>query len=550
MWLIALLCFAGVGGGTTPAWPQPSLIPYAAAPGATVIISGEGFGEYQSAQANQVFFNDHPALVQRWEPDLIEVKVPHRASSGPVAVVKESKKIPAGRFTVRLPRIESLSPREIEPGKVLQITGRNFGNTAGSKDPNTMFGVNEVRIGGVKARVQKWRDNKIVVVVPATATSSDVVVRLASSDPLPSGFCCAPVQYTVSNPASVTVLHAIQVDPTSGPVGTKVVLFGEGFGSREGPDDLILLNGSAPTIAGWTDRSIVFHVPLNRTTGPLVLKRAGKDRNLGTFTVLVPRVVGVSPAAGPIGSLLQIKGEHFGLYTESGSTPFSFIDFDPGQNSVTVGGVPAVVYRWNDDLINVWVPFSAKSGPVVVHRGGTVPKADGSCCENRGVVSIPAGPFSVLAPRVESVTPTEAGIDEVVTIKGSGFGTFLKGREATDAALLSGAFLSKQMRLGENVSRSEVLFNGVAAVILSWTDTEIKAQVPRRLLYGIGTPTGFRTDLSKGPLVVRRGSWDLLPDGSCCTPKKWLSIEAGEFTVLARGLPDQGFFNDPNQSYQ
>lgn len=550
MWLIALLCFAVVGGGTTPAWAQPSLFPDAAAPGATVIISGEGFGEYQSAQANQVFFNDHPALVQRWEPDLIEVKVPHRASSGPVAVVKESKKIPAGRFTVRLPRIESLSPREIEPGKVLQITGRNFGNTAGSKDPNTMFGVNEVRIGGVRARVQKWRDNKIVVVVPATATSSDVVVRLASSDPLPSGFCCAPVQYTVSNPASVTVLHAIQVDPTSGPVGTKVVLFGEGFGSREGPDDLILLNGSAPTIAGWTDRSIVFHVPLNGTTGPLVLKRAGKDRDLGTFTVLAPRVAGVSPAAGPIGSLLQIKGEHFGLYTDSGSTPFSFIDFDPGQNSVTVGGVPAVVYRWNDDLINVWVPFSAKSGPVVVHRGGTVPKADGSCCENRGVVSIPAGPFSVLAPRVESVTPTEAGIDEVVTIKGSGFGTFLKGREATDAALLSGAFLSKQMRLGENVSRSEVLFNGVAAVILSWTDTEIKAQVPRRLLYGIGTPTDFRTDLSKGPLVVRRGSWDLLPDGTCCTPKKWLSIEAGEFTVLARGLPDQGFFNDPNQSYQ
>jgi hypothetical protein len=61
--------------------------------------------------------------------------------------------------------------------------------------------------------------------------------------------------------------------------------------------------------------------------------------------------------------------------------------------------------------------------------------------------------------------------------------------------------------------------------------------------------TGFQADLSKGPLIIRRGSWDLLPDGSCCSSKKWVTADAGEFTILPRGLPDQGFFNDPNQSY-
>jgi hypothetical protein len=92
------------------------------------------------------------------------------------------------------------------------------------------------------------------------------------------------------------------------------------------------------------------------------------------------------------------------------------------------------------------------------------------------------------------------------------------------------------------VSRTEVLFNNVAAVVISWTDTEIKARVPRRHLFGIGKPGGFNPDLSTGPLVVRRGSWDILPDGTCCTPKKWMTVEAGTFTIEAKGFPDQSFF--------
>ena len=54
----------------------------------------------------------------------------------------------------------------------------------------------------------------------------------------------------------------------------------------------------------------------------------------------------------------------------------------------------------------------------------------------------------------------------------------------------------------------------------------------------------FNPDMSTGPLVVRRGSWDLKPDGYCCTPKQWVTAEAGTFTILARGLPDQSKFTD------
>ena len=91
---------------------------------------------------------------------------------------------------------------------------------------------------------------------------------------------------------------------------------------------------------------------------------------------------------------------------------------------------------------------------------------------------------------------------------------------------------------------------GAAALVQSWTDTEIVVKVPHRNLYGIGRRGAFFDDLSTGPLVVRRGSWDVLPDGTCCSQKQWLTIEAGQFTIEAKGLPDKGYWenNRPDAS--
>jgi hypothetical protein len=95
-----------------------------------------------------------------------------------------------------------------------------------------------------------------------------------------------------------------------------------------------------------------------------------------------------------------------------------------------------------------------------------------------------------------------------------------------------------------NVSRTEVLFNGAAALVQSWSDTEIVVTVPHRNLYGIGKRGEFFDNLATGPLVVRRGSWDVLPDGTCCSPKQWVTREAGQFTIEAKGLPDTGYWNN------
>ena len=541
----AMMLWASLSTGVFAAAPSAlELHPAMAVPGATLSIGGKGFGAFRSVQVNRVTVGGFPALIQRWESDLIEVKVPFHAQSGPVEVMAGKKKLSAGTLSVVKPAITSVTPEEIEPGHIMQIAGAHFGVTAGPRDPNTMFGVNDVMIGGVVIRPRRWKDDLIEVEVPTNAVSGDVVVRLASSDPLPDGSCCAPVQHTVSNAVPLRLTPGIRVDPVSGPVGTKVVLFGQGFGATKEAGDTVTFGGHLATLAQWSDHAIVVHLPMDAETGPIILTMQGRERTVGTFTVHVPHVIALTPSAAPIGTLLRISGEHFGFYSESGATPYAFTDFNTGENRVDIGGVRAVIYRWQDDRIDVWVPFSAKSGPVVVYRGATKPNSDGSCCTTKEVLKTEAGFFTLVTPKIDSYSPHSGGLDELITIKGSGFGSFLKTAEHADLRLNQGAYKRRDdIEMGENVSRTEVLFNNVAAQVMSWTDTEIVVRVPHRNLFGVGKRNEFFNDLATGPLIVRRGSWDVQPDETCCTPKKWLTLEAGTFTIEAKGMPDQGYFN-------
>ena len=509
--------------------------------GATVTISGGSFGEFQSTQSNRVDFNGASALVQQWEDDFIMVKVPMKATTGKVTVTNKKSKIGVGSFMVQDVQITKVEPQVAEAGTTLIIYGKNFGNTAGSRDPNTMFGVNQVLVNGIRAQVQKWRSNKIEIAIPANAGSGRVEVRLASSDPLPDGSCCAPVDYIVSNAVPVTVIPSISLQPDRGPLGSKVVLSGQDFGDSRPEDGAVFIGGERADIAEWSNRTIVVHVPLNAKSGAVVLTNLGQTREVGHFQLEKTEISSMTPKRGPIGTLITIKGKHFGILAEGGSTAYAF-DFDTGANGVDVGGVPAVIHRWLDDQIDVWVPFSAKSGDVVVKRGAAIPHADGTCCQSQDVVQYVAGQFQIEQPQVTSYSPTSAGLDEVVTIKGSGFGSFLKGHESTKMSMHDHGHNWENYRLGSDISRSEVLLNGLGTQVISWTDEEIKVRVPRRQAFGVTNPEGIDFNLLEGELIVKRGSWDLLKNGKCCTPKKWVSALAGPFTILKRGLPNKNTF--------
>ncbi len=423
-------------------------------PGATLVLNGKGFGSFKSTQFNRVTVNGVSALVQRWEADVIEVKVPFKATSGFVEVLIGKKKLFAGFLAIVVPRIEAITPTEGERGTTLHITGHHFGLSAGARDPNTMFGVNDVVVGGVGVRPKRWKDDKIELEIPPNAVSGDVVVRLASSDPLPDGSCRAPVEHVVSNAVSLKLIPSVRVDPISGPVGTKVVLFGQGFGdAKELMDDAVLIGGRPVAIAQWKDD--VASSFMSRSMRSRV--RCAETSRAGTSACAVygpcsPRHFHESRRRAHRDVVCVSNGEHFGFYSESGSTPYNFTDFDPGGNRVEIGGVPAVIYRWNDDRIDVWVPFSVKTGKVVIYRSANRPNIGGLCCAERGTQATEAGDFTLVTPVIESYEPRTAGLDATVTIKGRGFGTFLKTAEHADLGL-NREILQAAIRRGNHRTR-------------------------------------------------------------------------------------------------
>ena len=504
---------------TSPALADTTVFPDSGPIGITITISGEGFGKFISTKNNVVEFGKAQGLVEQWENNKIVVRVPSKAVSGPVVIKNGKRSKAVGSFTVEEPVVKELSPASAPAGEIVQLLGRNFGPTVGQKDSEMQFGVNEVLFNGVPAEVVRWRDSRIEVKVPSNATSGPVTVRLASVDPLPDGSCCAQAGYSLSKPVSFTVVTTILMEPTEGPIGSPVVISGDRFGQMKPGEDQVLFNGISSQILEWSNSRIRVSFPLNGTSGPVTLKRGGQNRTIGEFRLAPHRVVGFQPESAPVGSLITISGENFGVFSDS------------GPNQVLFGGVPGRVFQWADRVIHVWVPISAKTGPLEIRRGAVKVKPDGSCCAEQGFATVAAGEFTLAVPQVSSVSPDKAEIGTVITIKGSGFGDFIKTDERTQDNLSREGHQHMFTKLSENIARTSVLFPAnadyvkakyVAGIVESWNDNEIKVRVPRLA--------------EAGQIVIRRGSWALLPDGTCCKDKQWLETGAGFFTPS--GLAD------------
>jgi len=491
----------------------PAITPDSGPIGIAVTITGEGFGKFVSAKQNVVLFGKAPSLVEQWDDSRIVVRVPRKAATGPVVVKSGKKTKTVGTFTVEVPTVREVSPKEAAPGATVQIIGRNFGPSMGMKDPLMPFGVSEVQFHGVAAEVVQWRDTRIEVKVPSNATTGPLVVRVASMDPLPDGSCCAPVQYSTTTPVIFTVVAPITLEPTEGPLGSPVVISGIGFGQRKAGEDAVLFNGIPAPILQWTNTQIRVMFPLNGTSGPVTLQRGNESRVVGEFRLTPHRVIGFNPDTAPVGTLVTISGENFGVFYEG------------GPNQVLFGGVPGRIFQWTDRVIDVWVPISAKSGPLLVRRGAGTAKPDGACCAERGFAAAEAGVFTLAVPKVSSISPETAEIGSLITITGSGFGEFIKSDERTQDNLSRQGHLHQLTQFTENIARTAVLFpankefvkaSHVAGYVESWTDTEIKVRVPQ-----VAVP---------GTVLITRGSWDMLPDGTCCKDKEWIQIKGSNFT--------------------
>ena len=225
------------------------------------------------------------------------------------------------------PTVQFLSPVAGTPGSTVTIEGYGFQSTQGSSI---------VTFNGMTAAPVSWSDASIVVSVPTLATTGYVIVSVGG---------------VASNGATFAVLpfpSITNLNPSSGGVGAAVIITGNNFGSQLG-SSTVTFNGVLAAPTSWSPTSITVPVPMEATTGTVVVTVGGGQSNGVPFGLPIS---GISPQVGMVGTFVTISGSGFGS--------------SQGTNTVTLNGISASVVNWTDTSIGVIVPTGATSGPFLV----------------------------------------------------------------------------------------------------------------------------------------------------------------------------------------
>lgn len=312
------------------------------------------------------------------------------------------------------PSIQVLSINSGPVGASVTITGSNFGATQGAST---------VTFNGTPATsMQSWGDSNITVLVPANATSGNVIVTVA-------GQASNAVVFTVTAGAAPSITS---INPSSGPVGSTVTITGMNFGAPVGTNT-ILFNGSpnsAPVIS-WSATTIVITVPVGATTGGVTVTTSVARSNAVLFTVTAappaPSISNLNPTSGPVGTTVTVTGTNFGS--------------SQGSSTVVFNGTTAAVTTWSATSIVVKVPSGATSGSVVVTVGGAASNAIAF------TVTVVLPP-----PSITSLNPTSGPVGTPVTITGTNFGS--------------------------SQGSSTVMLNCASLIVTSWSATSIGVDIP------------------------------------------------------------------------
>ena len=115
--------------------------------------------------------------------------------------------------------------------------------------------------------------------VSTSARSGDWIAAEYNNQNSPSSF------YSIGSAQSGNGTPTISsLSPSSGPVGTSIVVTGTNFGSSQG-SSTVTFNGTTATPTAWTFSSIVVPVPVGGTSGNIVVKVSGVSSNGTNFTV-------------------------------------------------------------------------------------------------------------------------------------------------------------------------------------------------------------------------------------------------------------------------
>ena len=265
-----------------------------------------------------------------------------------------------------LPTVSSFTP------------GSGIVNTGVTIQGNNLTGTTAVMFNGTSAAFTVNSNSQITTSVPSGATTGKISVTNANG-----------TGQSATDFAVVVAPNIGSFNPTSGAVGTSVVISGSGFtGVTQ-----VKFNGTAATFVVNSDTSIQATVPAAATTGPIqVTNGAGSATSASNFAVLnVPAITSFTPTSGPAGTEVTLSGTNFN-----------------GTTAVSFNGKAASFAIDSNTQIRAVVPGGATTGKI------SVTNADGT--------GQSATDFTVaVAPNISSFNPTSGSVGTSVAISGSGF---------------------------------------------------------------------------------------------------------------------------------
>jgi hypothetical protein len=162
-----------------------------------------------------------------------------------------------------VPHVITMAPPAGAPGSLVTIGGSGFGTATGA-----------VKIGGLVAAIQSWSPDAIVVQVPALLSGGSAQVAVTTS-----------LETSNTGQFTVETLLLSRLSRTAGPAGSRVTIFGSGFGQSQG-SSAVTFNGRPAFISNWSPASIEVRVPPDATTGNVVVTVGGTASNPIHFQVL------------------------------------------------------------------------------------------------------------------------------------------------------------------------------------------------------------------------------------------------------------------------
>jgi YD repeat-containing protein len=155
-----------------------------------------------------------------------------------------------------------------------------------------------------------------------------------------------------------TSLSIVEFTPTSGPVGTQVLIYGTGF-SATPANNAVTFNGVAATVSAATANKLTATVPSGATTGPIgVVAGTNSAASSASFTVTsgtsanTPTISSFTPSVGAPGTAVTISGTNF--------------DSTAARNEVSFNAAAAVATTASPTSIGTSVPSIAGSGAITV----------------------------------------------------------------------------------------------------------------------------------------------------------------------------------------